>query len=150
MYLAARYSRRVELCAYRDDLIAAGCEVTSRWLNGTHEAIDGTASHEQRGAWAQEDLEDIDAAEVLIAFTESADSGHSRGGRHVELGYALSRHRMPARGRYGHWLMEEVHVVGPAENLFCAYPGVLRHETWPRCLAVLLRRNHAGVEVDGG
>ena len=34
IYLAARYSRREELCGYRSELEAIGHTVTSRWLNG--------------------------------------------------------------------------------------------------------------------
>jgi hypothetical protein len=40
IYLAARYSRREELCGYRTDLERAGFTVTSRWLNGEHQITD--------------------------------------------------------------------------------------------------------------
>jgi hypothetical protein len=36
IYLAARYSRRPEMCRYAQQLENLGYEVTSRWLNGTH------------------------------------------------------------------------------------------------------------------
>ena len=36
-YLAARYSRREELCGYRADLQRLGIEVPARWLNGSHQ-----------------------------------------------------------------------------------------------------------------
>src|ERR1700683_5297127 len=36
-YLAARYSRRLELCRYRAELTRLGITVTSRWLNGSHQ-----------------------------------------------------------------------------------------------------------------
>ena len=39
-YLAARYSRRLELCGYRADLAGLGIEVTSRWLSGSHQLDD--------------------------------------------------------------------------------------------------------------
>lgn len=36
-YLAARYSRREELCGYRSQLENDGHTVTGRWLNGSHQ-----------------------------------------------------------------------------------------------------------------
>jgi len=43
IYLAARYSRREELAAYRTELEALGHTVQARWLNGEHQlANDGT------------------------------------------------------------------------------------------------------------
>ena len=65
-----------------------------------------------RHKFATDDLEDVLAAEVLMAFTEEPRSGNSRGGRHVELGIALGtgRHRIV--------------IVGPRENVFCWLPQV--------------------------
>jgi hypothetical protein len=40
VYLAARYSRREELCRYADDLRAIGHTITSRWLDGNHQVDD--------------------------------------------------------------------------------------------------------------
>lgn len=133
-YLAARYSRREELCRYRDQLKAAGYAVTSRWLNGKHQidnsgkpigdngeslVEDGSGDYAatMRQHFAQEDVADVLAADVLIAFTEVPRSGHSRGGRHVELGLALGTNR-------------RVIVVGPRENVFCWLPQVEHFEEW--------------------
>ena len=106
IYLAARYSRRLELCGYRDELTALGHEVTSRWLGGSHQiddkgvpiGDDGERRFEMgdpalahwREHFATEDVADVLAAETLIAFTEEPRSGNSRGGRHVELGIAIA------------------------------------------------------------
>src|SRR5689334_6788265 len=107
IYLAARYSRREELCGYRTQLEALGHTVTSRWLNGSHQISDagkpigdhGEALVEDgsddraaalRQHFAQEDFDDVRSADTLIAFTEVPRSGHSRGGRHVEFGAALA------------------------------------------------------------
>ena len=103
-YLAARYSRRLELCGYRADLAGLGIEVTSRWLNGSHqlddkavpitdegdrrfEAGDPAVDH-LRAHFATEDMADVMAAETLVVFTEQPRVAASRGGRHVELGLA--------------------------------------------------------------
>src|ERR1700752_4102994 len=102
-YLAARYSRREELCGYRADLAALGIRVLTRWLNGSHqldnagrpltelgelqfESGDPRADH-IRDKFAQDDFDDVSSADILFAFTEdpAADvPGRSRGGRHVE------------------------------------------------------------------
>lgn len=140
IYLAARYSRRVELCGYRADLEALGIEVTSRWLNGSHqldnqgipitddgerrfEAGDPSVDH-LRAHFATEDVADVLAAEVLVAFTEEPRVANSRGGRHVELGIAL------ASGKH-------VVVIGPRENVFCWLPQVEHHADWPSFASTL-------------
>ena len=83
VYLAARYSRREELCGYREQLVAMGHEVTSRWLNGEHQALDEELVTRPSLAmrFALDDLEDIEASRMLVAFTESPRTGATRGGR---------------------------------------------------------------------
>lgn len=129
IYLAARYSRREELCGYRTQLEALGHVVTSRWLNGNHQVDDRGLSVEgaqtERVRFATEDRDDVLSAEVLIAFTEAPRSSNSRGGRHVELGIALGTRSMA------------VIVVGPRENVFCCLPEVLVLERFDECLPLL-------------
>lgn len=150
IYLAARYSRREELCGYREQLRALGHEVTSRWLNGAHQISDGgqpTGDHGEalvegdarnagddgsqtaraaslREQFAREDFADVLACDLLIAFTEPPRSNASRGGRHVELGLALGR-------------MKRVWVVGYRENLFCWLEDVRFYEGTDAALAAL-------------
>lgn len=122
-YLAARYSRRAELCHYRDWLTVAGWEVTSRWLDGQHQADfpDGDSTDpahtEERAGWASDDLVDIDRAQVVVVFTEPADTDARRGGRHVELGYALAKRKT-------------ILTVGPLENIFVCLPAIDQHPDW--------------------
>ena len=126
IYLASRYSRRIELCGHRKRLEELGHVITSRWLNGGHqisdvgvplgengesliEGDDGSTdvrSASLRSKFAYDDLEDVIASECLIAFTEPPRSNASRGGRHVELGIAIG-------------LKNPVIIVGPRENIFC-------------------------------
>jgi nucleoside 2-deoxyribosyltransferase len=127
VYLAARFSRLPELNRYRAELEAAGITVTSRWLLGGHEWVgtpDEQIPRERLARFAAEDLEDIDAADVLLCFTESPRSGPARGGRHVEFGYALAK-RKP------------VIVVGHIENVFYALPQVTHCETRAEALQLL-------------
>lgn len=144
IYLAARYSRRVELCAYRDQLVLDGHTVTSRWLAGKHQLdsngrpigddgeslIEGTgfsaevAAAKMRERFAAVDLADVRACSVLVSFTESPTATYGRGGRHVEFGYALA-------------LRKKLIVVGHRENLFHFLPGVRFCPTWEDCVELL-------------
>lgn len=137
IYLASRYSRREELCSYRDQLRALGHHVQARWLDGEHQISDsGTPIGNQgealvegdgggtsaeacalRSKFAQDDWEDVNAAEVVICFTEPPRSSASRGGRHVELGIALANRAL-------------VVVIGYRENIFCWLPQVQFFKTW--------------------
>ena len=152
IYLAARYSRREELCRYRSELEAHGFTVKARWLNGEHQlANDGTpvgesgealvegvlrsgevlSPNEQseraaqlRTSFALDDWEDVNAADCVISFTEAPSSTANRGGRHVEYGIALANNA-------------RVIVVGHRENIFLWLPHVEFCATWPDALALL-------------
>lgn len=150
IYLAARYSRRLELCGYREQLRQLGHAVDAAWLNGNHQIsgegvpigehgealveevtyIDENMANDAvsnraaklRQKFAQDDFRDVISCDLLIAFTEHpCQGGRNRGGRHVELGIALGR-------------MKGVYVVGPRENLFCWLDDVIQFDTWAECL----------------
>ena len=114
IYLAATYARHPEMRRYRDSLDTMPgrpVRVVSTWIEGEYsDALDPVK--DPRLAWklAQRDLEDLDRADAVIAFTE-AGSSSSRGGRHVEFGYAL------ASGK-------PIYVIGPRENIFYASLGI--------------------------
>ena len=91
IYLAGRYSRRKELFGYAQELGLLGHRITALWLQGKHEAKDAEPTHEEARSWAESDILGIDRADMVVAFTEGPDCpGKARGGRHVELGYALA------------------------------------------------------------
>jgi hypothetical protein len=137
IYLASRYSRRLELCGYRERIVATDHRVNAEWLNGEHqvsdrgapigdngeslvEGDDGSTSVKAaslRSKFAQDDFRDVITCDLLIAFTEPPRSGHSRGGRHVELGIALGLRKM-------------VWIVGPRENIFCWLDDVRQFDTF--------------------
>jgi hypothetical protein len=138
IYLAARYSRRLELCGYREQLRTRDIVITSRWLDGSHQlSDDGTPigddgealvedgdsarAVELREKFALDDFDDVLDAQALVAFTEPPRSNASRGGRHVEFGIALG-------------LAIPVSIVGPRENVFGWLPGVAQYETWEQYL----------------
>lgn len=128
IYLAARYSRRDELCRYRSDLEALGHAITSRWLDGTHQlggdGLSIQAADHERTRFASEDRNDVMDADTVISFTEPPRSTNGRGGRHVEFGMAH------ARGK-------RCIVIGPRENVFHHLPEVEHFATWGDFLAAL-------------
>lgn len=161
IYLAARYSRREELAGYRTELEALGHTVQARWLNGEHQlANDGTpigesgealvegalrsgehlSEREQteraaklRTQFALDDWEDVNAAELVISFTEPPRSKANRGGRHVEYGIALAN-------------KARVIVVGHRENIFHWLPVVEFCPTWQDVLALCAIRELEGAK----
>jgi len=138
VYLAARYSRREELCIYKADLEARGHRVPARWLLGEHQvhgleaarAIenDGPIPADQAVRFAQDDVEDLLAADIVVSFSTEPRTGSSRGGRHVEFGMALGMRRAGAA-------LPLLVVVGPLENVFHALPEVDgRFDKWEQFL----------------
>ena len=113
IYLAARMGRRNEMRKNAEVLEGIpGMEVVSDWYK-IH-VDDSDFSEDDLGAMAEWDLVGVGICDCLLIFTEnhSVDiPGASRGGRFVEMGYAL------AKGK-------RVVVIGPLENVFCRHPGV--------------------------
>lgn len=156
IYLAARYSRREELCLYREQLRLVGHNVQARWLDGKHQlANDGkpigddgealvedddnsTSAHYKsaalRSQFAQDDWEDVIGADMVVSFTEPPRSNASRGGRHIEQGIAMGR-------------VIPTIVVGYRENIFNWLPQVMFFETWELALCSL---KHASVQREFG
>ena len=154
IYLAARYSRRDELCGYRKELIALGHEVRARWLNGKHQINDkgipvgddgeelvesGDPKLDKKAAalranFALDDWEDVGAADLLVNFTEAPRSTASRGGRHVEFGIALA-------------LSKPVIAVGYRENIFHWLPRVRFCETWDEAKRVIQAVSKEGLST---
>ena len=123
IYLAARNYRLDELRRYADDLQMMGHQVTSRWLQGQHQAP-GPLDHPEWASIAQEDVDDLASADAIISITEPIRGGG--GGRHVEFGLGLA---------WGKRML----LVGVAENLFHTLPSVEVYPTWPDALAGLER-----------
>lgn len=118
-YLAAPYSWKEQIRAHAAQLSDEGWRVTARWV---HEADPGSISFAARDAaqleeYAIRDLSDIDDAELFVFFSLDPEVATPRGGRHVELGYAL------ARGK-------RIIVVGPRENIFHHLPQVECVGSW--------------------
>ena len=135
VYLAARYGRLEELQGYRDELVSAGHEVVARWVNGNHrwsseqqweEAQLGNPTTDSV-SFAWDDVDDINTADTVISFTELPNSGYSRGGRHVEFGYALGMNHA-ALLTLG--VLKRMVIIGPRENVFHNLPGIEVYGSW--------------------
>lgn len=124
IYLTSRYQDHPLMRDWRAVLELMGHDVTSRWIEGKHSADEDVPDYgDQRRRFAMEDLEDIDAADAIVANSDPEIFRTSHGGRHVELGYAL------ARGK-------KIFLVGERENVFHWHSDV---EVLPTLLSLLDR-----------
>jgi nucleoside 2-deoxyribosyltransferase len=130
VYLAGPYRARTILKDCADELDRIGYTVVCRWLDGDHEGAPDAAADapvEDRQRWAREDLQDVDACGVLVAFTADAvGKAGASGGRHIETGYALARNKT-------------VVLVGEPENVFHWLPQVNRVPDWHAAVVLLAR-----------
>lgn len=114
IYLASRHEDRPDIVAVRSRLQEQGFIITSRWLTDQQPQINGLIEDNETDSLTVQtnDLEDIDAADVLVVFSPKKAFGNSTGGRHVELGYALAKKK-------------KIVLVGYRENVFHWNPAVL-------------------------
>jgi hypothetical protein len=121
IYLAARYSRVSEMQQYAIQLAAIGHEVTSRWIQRSHQMLTEMSldnpHYGLEARFAQEDLEDLKKADCILCFSEAPRSTNSRGGRHVEFGAAMA------------WNMRLI-IIGPRENVFHHIPSIEVYDNW--------------------
>jgi nucleoside 2-deoxyribosyltransferase len=104
VYLAARFSDRAYMELVADKLTALGVDITARWVYG------GEAGKSRREI-AVYDIDDVDAADTVVSFTQPIGTMTKGGGRHVEFGYGL------AKGK-------RLILIGARENVFHHYPNV--------------------------
>ena len=117
VYLASNYSTHPEMRHYAQLLEEHGHFVTSEWINGTHGGDD-------RERYARIDLRDVDEADVVVFFSESPVNSRTRGGKHVEFGYAL------AKGK-------RLFIVGGKHNVFHHLPEVIQRFHFEDVIALL-------------
>lgn len=120
LYLAAHYARNAEMRQYRDTLHAIGYVVTSRWIDQHGGALTEALGENELNndpriglPYAIKDIEDIQAADTMVSFT----NGKGRGGRHVEFGIAWA---------YGKRLI----IVGNREHVFHCVPEVKQYDNF--------------------
>lgn len=133
VYLAAQYAKKDLMNAYAEELRAEGIEVTSRWLQETHDLKIPLNSSEltdaEKTEYAIQDLEDIIDSDWIVFFAESHDKQPPRGGRHFELGFAY--------GKLGTQCM----VVGERENIFHYLDDIVIASDWNTAKQALIESN---------
>jgi hypothetical protein len=132
VYISARFDRLDEMRDHAAKIAAAGHQVVCRWLRDDHQPAPtphlppGTGLHpdDPNDSWAADDIADVRSCDVLVAFTEPPMVGPMRGGRHVELGAALT-------------LGKRIIVVPFRENVFCWLPQVEQCDGIEHVIAML-------------
>lgn len=118
-YIAADYARRAEVAALAASLEEElGMESYASWSTEKAEYNDDASGEgmdvdQQAGAQraAVQDYQDIRDSDIFIQLTTGEKA---RGGRHAELGVAVADQR------------HHVIIVGPRENVFHYFPGVVQ------------------------
>jgi nucleoside 2-deoxyribosyltransferase len=123
IYIASRYDRRPEMAIWKDILERAGFETTSRWVMNHSES----SNEEDLDRYADEDEEDIDKADAIMAFTEIPFSVPSTGGRHYELGYAKKAGK-------------QIFIIGPREHVFIRKSKMMIFKNLAEFLSWYIRR----------
>ena len=121
IYIASFFDDRHRLRPHADVLWAKGHEVVSTWLNEVARAENMTTEEFWRKL-AIKDLAEINACDALILDTFSVTP---RGGREVELGFALGRFQSKL-----------VYLVGPVRNVFHTLVD-RKFDTWDALLATI-------------
>jgi hypothetical protein len=103
IYIASFFDTRNRIRPYADKLWSMGHEVVSTWLNEVARP-EGMTTEEFWKKLAVKDLAEINAADLLILDTIDVTP---RGGREVELGFALGRFQT-----------KSIYMVGPIRNVF--------------------------------
>lgn len=127
VYLASKYSAKLQVQKYAKELQKLEIEVTSTWLkekNPPNTKLSQLEENEALG-YALDDIRDINNSDLLVFFSIDPETPVIRGGRHVEFGYALGKGK-------------ELLVVGPLENIFHSLPQVDHADTWEEAKTFLL------------
>lgn len=111
IYLAHNFKARWWLQDYKRMLEAFGHIVTSRWITQYYPE-EKYRTPEDRQKAAREDLEDINAADALILFTDQYGDTPGKG-KFMEFGYALA-------------LGKKIYIHGQDKScVFYHLPGVI-------------------------
>jgi len=99
----------------------ANLTITSRWLDQDPTSGYAGGSNTAGRVFAERDLEDIMMADGFLFFAEDPAIGIPRGGRHIEMGYALA-------------IGKTIEVIGPVENVFHMLEDVVHYPTFEEWL----------------
>ncbi len=125
IYVAGKWEQRELINGFIRRLKALGYQITHNWTHEDDSGLEGEARENYLVSCAQDDLEGVLRADVLLVF-------HHPGGQglFVEVGAALATRRIP------------VLVIGDDGGrtpIFYRLPQVKRMETWDEVLRELAR-----------
>lgn len=104
IYIAARGQDQAKARDLRDALVSYGIGSTARWIDQSL----ANESHDE----AQQDIDDVRMADVLVLLKPKESHLHTTGGHHVETGLAMA---------YG----IPVLLLGEVENVFHRHDTVM-------------------------
>ena len=116
IYLAAQYKQKNEIRQVAEILKREGHEIVSSWLDESYppEVTLDQVPEEFLTDTACKDCTEILSADVFVLFTVDPAIATTRGGRHVEFGFALS---YPKKSL-------SIYILGPRENIFHYLPSI--------------------------
>jgi nucleoside 2-deoxyribosyltransferase len=129
VYLASQYSQKEQTRKCAQDLQDAGIDCTSVWLQEPHDAKSRLVSlhTDLKIQYAEQDLFDIQRADVFVVFSVTEDTPILRGGMVFETGFAYGQGK-------------PVIVCGPKQHIFHWLPNITQVETWSEALALLKKK----------
>lgn len=104
IYVASRFMHQEQSKKIRDQLVAAGFDVTSRWLE-EEPSLESSLTDERRRELADMDVHDVKRAHCLVLYNPDDVAKVGTGGCHYECGIAAGM-GMP------------IFVLGPKSNIF--------------------------------
>jgi nucleoside 2-deoxyribosyltransferase len=117
VFIAGWFEARGVMTELASLLTDEGFTVTSRWINTPKGVSDFYGLHENTiRIHAAKDIEDLNAANLVILVNPKRHHGKGRGGRHWEVGYAYGRGK-------------PIIIVGEPENLYHYLHDVHRFST---------------------
>jgi nucleoside 2-deoxyribosyltransferase len=128
IYLASRFGNRKALREIRDILHADGQhDIVSRWID-VEDRPEGKSEENFWENWSKIDIEDLNACDCLILYTEGCIKDPPRGGMRFEEGYVYAQKK-------------PVIVVGPRIIVFDQLPDKFYCRDWQECYEVLKALN---------
>lgn len=126
IYMASRFGNRKALREVRDALEANNeheYDIVSRWID-VEDRPNGKAEEDYWKGWAKIDIEDLDACDCLILYTEDCIKDPPRGGMRFEEGYVYAQKK-------------PIIVVGPRIIVFDQLEDKFYCRDWQECYEVL-------------
>lgn len=111
IYIACPYPERPYALVVRRFCLSQGWECCARWLDPSHDNLPAFQTIDLQRVDALEDISDVAQCDVFIALNPDGYANTGSGGRHVELGIAIT-------------LDKRIILIGDHSNIFHRLPSV--------------------------